>query len=163
MGGPPDNLGILFNVGSWLVWGDPPCYGRLAFVLRIVYIQDLPGAAFTWRQRAWGRARPFSQERLRTLRQRENDTVDLRWFLFDESYLCLWQPSPSQDLQFWTSHLSSVNFYLKPEMGNWSGCWYQVRKTCSSKNFGCSKRIRKVARYDVETPSIASWRQSKAA
>ena len=59
--------------------------------------------------------RPFSQERLRTLPQRASDTVDLRWFLFDESYQCLWQPSPSQDLQFWKSHFSSINFYLKPE------------------------------------------------
>ena len=33
--------------------------------------------------------RPFSQERLRTLPQRASDTVDLRWFLFDESYQCL--------------------------------------------------------------------------
>ena len=72
--------------------------------------------------------RPFSQERLRTLPQRASDTVDLRWFLFDESYQCLWQPSPSQDLQFWTSHFSSINFYLKPEMANWSCCWYQARR-----------------------------------
>ena len=71
--------------------------------------------------------RPFGQERLRTLRQRASDTVDLRWFLLDESYQCLWQPSPSQDLQFWTIHFSSINFYLKPEMGNWSCCWYQAR------------------------------------
>ena len=28
-----------------------PCYGRLVSIWQIVYIQDLPRAAFPWRQR----------------------------------------------------------------------------------------------------------------
>ena len=34
--------------------GGGECYGRLALIWRILYIQDLPGAAFAWRQRVWG-------------------------------------------------------------------------------------------------------------
>ena len=108
--------------------------------------------------------RPFSQERLRTLPQRASDTVDLRWFLFDESYQCLWQPSPSQDLQF--GRLTSAEL-----ISTWNQKWVtdlaadtKREETCSSKNCGCSKNIREVARHYVERPSsVASWRQGQTA
>ena len=35
---------------------------------------------------------------------------------FDESESCLWQSIPSQDLQFWASHIRRPMFYLKPKM-----------------------------------------------
>ena len=52
--------------------GGGPCYGRLAFIWRIEYIQDLPGAARRLLDSERFEGVPVSsfQERLRTLWQR---------------------------------------------------------------------------------------------
>ena len=69
--------------------GGPPCYGRLAFIWRIDYIQDLPGAAQRLLDSERFEGVPVSsfQERLCTLWQGGKKYMKVSWFLLDESEL----------------------------------------------------------------------------
>ena len=65
------------------------CYGRLAFIWRIEYTQDLPGAARRLLDSERFEGLPVSsfQERLCTLWKRGKKYMKVSWFLLDESDL----------------------------------------------------------------------------